>query len=135
MFLRDVFDLPRVVELHQINGLLNILEFLLVTGPEVLILSTQILEAFEFLGVVLLLLNDGRVTHCCILLTSTFFWMVYLVSCLCFLRPSFSFCSCKRSNYTRFRIVSTFPSSFFSSFFSFITDSSGFILRLSLICN
>ena len=123
MLLRNIFDLSRIIQLDEIDGFLNILEFLLVAGPEVLVLSTQIFEAFVFLGVVLVFLNEWRLTHCCILLTSTFFWMVYLVSCLCFLSPSFSFCSCNRSNYTRFLIVSTFPSNFFSSFFSFITDS------------
>ena len=133
VLLRNILDFPRIVELDQVNRFLDILEFLLVAGPESLILSTQVLDPLDFLGVVFFLLNERRVTHCCILLTSTFFWMVYLVSCLCFFRASFSFCNCKRSSYTRFRIVSTLPSIFFNSFFSFTTDNSGFILRLSPI--
>ena len=98
VLLRNILYFPRIVELDQVYGLLYILELFFVTRPKLLILSPEILDPLYFLRVVLLLLNKRAVTHCWILLTSTFFWMVYLVKCLCFFNASFSFCNCKRSN-------------------------------------
>ena len=133
VLLRNILYFPRIVELDQVYGFLYILELFFVTRPQLLILSPEILDPLYFLTAVLLLLNQRPVTHCWILFTSTFFWMVYLVKCLCFFNASFSFCNCKRSNQTRFRILSTLVYIFFNSFFSLRTEIQGFILRLSPI--
>jgi hypothetical protein len=73
MFLGDIFDLPSVIEFDQIDGFLYILQFLLVTSPEVLISPPEKFESVLLYRAILFFLNEGKSTYCCILWTSTFF--------------------------------------------------------------
>ena len=98
-----------------------------------LIATSQFVDAFYLVRVVFIFLYERYGTHWLILLTSTFFWIVSFVSCLFFFTLSFSFWSCCRSSYTLFSMASFCSRCFFTSFFSFITDNSGFIRVDSLI--
>ena len=119
----DDFDLARIIEFDQVNGLLDVLQLLLVAHAQLLVASAQILYPLLLVTVVSHFLDQRTNTHWLILLTSTFFWMVSLVSCLCFFTPSFYFCSCCLNSYTRFFIVYKFSLCFFKSFFSLTRDN------------
>lgn len=117
-----LLEFPGIVQLDQVDGLLDVLELLLVGESDLLITPAQFVDPLDFLGVVLIFLDREGSTHWLILLTSTFFWMASLVSCLFFLTPSFSFCSCCRNNSTLFCIACIFSRCLFTSFFSLVIE-------------
>ena len=102
VFVGLLLELPGIIELNQVYGLLDILKLFLVGESDLLVAPAEFIDPLDFLGVVFIFLDREGGTHWLILLTSTFFWMASLVSCLFFLTPSFSFWSCCRSNSTLF---------------------------------
>lgn len=91
MFVRLLLELAGVVQFDQIDGFLDIMEFFLVTHSERLVAPAELVDSLDLVGIVFKFLDEGRSTHWLILLTSIFFWMVYLVRLLFFLILSFYF--------------------------------------------
>ena len=105
VLIRLLLEFPGIIKFDQIYGFLDILKFLFMSESDFLVSSTQFVDSFNLFGIVFVFLDRKGGTHWLILLTSTFFWMASLVSCLFFLTASFSFWSCWRSSSTLFCIA------------------------------